>query len=169
MPEGRWNTSASWHARATQDPHCLALAYTQVAMMDLLGGNFPAMLEASRACLQAAEACGDQVYVYLGQGFRAWAESRLGDQATAQASLVSLRAVGRSLGGRLSYSDWFAAMEAEIALNAGRVAEACALAEQAVTHARAVGGIFAEGLAQRVWGQALARTRDQGAGTRDQG
>lgn len=50
-----------------------------------------------------------------------------------------------------------AAAEAEIALDTGHNQEATALAEQAVAQARAVGSIYSEGLAQRIWGQALAR------------
>jgi hypothetical protein len=42
-------------------------------------------------------------------------------------------------------------------LNAGKVEEAIRLAEQAVTVAKTVGGIFADEVAQRVWGQALTQ------------
>ena len=64
-------------------------------------------------------------------------------------------AIAQRLGGQLVWNDWFAAASAEIALNAGRPAEAIALAQSALTSARSVGGIFAEGLARRVWGLAL--------------
>ena len=49
-----------------------------------------------------------------------------------------------------------AAGYAEIAYGAGRVQEVIALAEHAVDIAQDVGGIWAEGLARRAWGQALA-------------
>ena len=143
-------------ARAVNDPRALALSYNHLALVHFAGGELPRMLEASRACVQAAEECGEQIYVYFALAWQALAESRLGHHEAASASLTGCRAIRRSLGQRLLYGDWIAAAEAEVALNAGRLEEACALAEQAVGAAQAVGGIFAEGLAQRVWGQALA-------------
>jgi tetratricopeptide (TPR) repeat protein len=50
----------------------------------------------------------------------------------------------------------FAAFKAEIALQAGRPEEALALAEEAIAYAQAIDGKYAEGLAQRVQGLALA-------------
>src|SRR5262249_7637398 len=57
---------------------------------------------------------------------------------------------------RIIMADWFAAIEANIAFDAGHVAEAVTLAKAAVGLAKSVGGIFAEGLAHRTWAQALA-------------
>ena len=54
-------------------------------------------------------------------------------------------------------ADWIAAGGAEIALNAGRLEEAVLRAQAAIEKARAIGGIFGEGMAQRTWGLALAR------------
>jgi hypothetical protein len=68
----------------------------------------------------------------------------------------AFKALRQSLGGRVTYSDWFAAMEAEMALKVGQVEQARALAEQAIGEAREVGGIFAEGLAHRVWAMSFA-------------
>lgn len=55
----------------------------------------------------------------------------------------------------LVVADWFAAFEAEIALNAGQVDTALTLARAAIDHARAVGSVFGEGFARRVCAQAL--------------
>ena len=56
---------------------------------------------------------------------------------------------------RLILDDIFIPIRAEIALKAGHIEEALALAEEAVAYAQTVDGKFAEGLAQRVWGVAL--------------
>jgi hypothetical protein len=64
-------------------------------------------------------------------------------------------AVGAGLG-QLILADWFAAARADIALAAGRIQEALTLAEQAVSVADQVGSVFTQGLAHRVWAQALA-------------
>jgi tetratricopeptide (TPR) repeat protein len=66
------------------------------------------------------------------------------------------QAIGSQLGEQLLLMDWFAAAHAEVVLAAGRVEDALSRAEAAVELARSVGGLYGEGLAQRVWGQALA-------------
>jgi len=58
--------------------------------------------------------------------------------------------------GQAFAGDWVAAICAETALNNGSIDEALRLAENAVAYARNVGGLFAEGITQRVWAQALA-------------
>ena len=87
----------------------------------------------------------------------ALASSRLGDHTSAAETMAQARALDQQLPEGRAFTDWYAAAEAEIALNAGRIAEAIALAEHAVTCAQTLGGIYAQGLAQRVWGIALAR------------
>ncbi len=71
--------------------------------------------------------------------------------------MTQQQALVHSLGEqRLILADWFVATSAEIVLSTHRVEEALTLAEEAVTYAHSVDGKYAEGLAQRVWGQALA-------------
>jgi tetratricopeptide (TPR) repeat protein len=67
------------------------------------------------------------------------------------------QATSQRLGGQLAFQDLFAAANAELSLSAGRVEEGLTRAETAVELARAMGGNLSEGLAQRVWGQALGR------------
>jgi hypothetical protein len=71
-------------------------------------------------------------------------------------SMARSQAAAQRLGERPLFQDVFAAASAEISLAAGRVEEGIARAETAVALARAVDGMLSEGLAQRVWGQALA-------------
>ena len=105
--------------------------------------------------MEAAGQSGDRVYVYVAH--------------VPSLGLVSRRAVRRrgilcglaqarahELGEQLVNADMFAAVNAEIALGAGRVQEAIDLAAHAVAITQEMGGIFCEGLARRVWGQALA-------------
>jgi class 3 adenylate cyclase/tetratricopeptide (TPR) repeat protein len=110
--------------------------------------------EAQRV-IEAAERAGEQIVRYLGLGFRGWAEGRLGRHVAARASLEQQRNVGAALG-QLVLADWFAVAEADIALCAGEVDNALALAEVAVLTARRASGVFSEGLAHRVWARALA-------------
>jgi len=114
------------------------------------------MLEESRTTIAVAEQSSNPFMIYLGYGLQAWAESRLGNHEAAIKSMAQSQAVAQRIGGQLLSADWLAAAHAEIVLSADQVGKALALAEEAVKFAQAIGGLFAEGLAHRVWGQALA-------------
>jgi tetratricopeptide (TPR) repeat protein len=100
---------------------------------------------------------GEFFHFFFALGFHGLILSRLGNHEAAAAEMAQSKAIREKMGGRTLWDNWFAAAEAEIARNAGRPGEAQALAEQAVLAARAVDSIFAEGWAQRVWGEALAK------------
>jgi len=126
------------------------------AIIFLHGGEWEAMKEASRGVWQAAEKQNDRLYVYLGFGLEAWANVRLGQEREALRLFAKAKVFREALGGKLAAMDWFAVGQAEVALLGGRTEEAMALAEAAVDVAHACGGVFAEGLSHRVWGEALA-------------
>jgi tetratricopeptide (TPR) repeat protein len=96
------------------------------------------------------------VYTYLGQGLLAWSQGRAGRFKAAQASMDRSQAAARELGRSLQLADWLAVANAEVALGMGRVEETLALAQEALRKAQEMSGTFTEGLARRVWGQALA-------------
>jgi class 3 adenylate cyclase/tetratricopeptide (TPR) repeat protein len=138
-------------ATATAVAHCLQTA------VHLALGDAQKMHQASSAVVAVSEGAGDRLWTGLGYSFRGWAESRLGRHDEAAASRGKGKAIIAELGGRVVAADWFAAADAELALNAGRAAEAAQLAEAAVALAQKVGGIQAAALAERTWGVALAR------------
>ncbi|HUS16690.1 MAG TPA: hypothetical protein VM536_16970, partial [Chloroflexia bacterium] len=119
-------------------------------------GDIPRDLDATRAALDLAEKTGDLLQTYIGCAQRAWAYSRLGEHATAEEFMAQSRATGKQLGSRLILANFFAAQEAELALNAGRPAEAIARAAAAIAAGQALGELPVDGLAHRVWGEALA-------------
>jgi tetratricopeptide (TPR) repeat protein len=135
----------------------LEVCHTILVQIYRLGDDIPRMLEASRAVVETAQATRDIVFVCSGSFFVAWAQSYLGNRQAAFESLARARGILQTLNGQIPSRELYAAVEAEIALNAGQVEEAQALAEQAVSLARSVESIFAEGLARRVQGQAIAR------------
>ncbi len=143
------------HAREANNVPGIALCYLTAGYANLFGRDYLRTLECSRTALAAAEQSGERMYCALAHGQKAWAESRLGLHEEAAVSAAQRQEVVESLGGRIVSSDWFAAVDAELALRAGRVEEAVGLARQAVEGARAIEGIFAEGLAERTLGQAL--------------
>lgn len=143
-------------AHASKDPTAIAQGHNLVALIYLEGGDILHMLEEGIACTQAAEQSGDRLYQYIGYAIQTWAQSRLGQHEAAFENLARAKALVEDLGTQILGSDWRAAGIAEMAFAAGKPEEAVALAQDAVTLAQSAGGLFAEGLAQRVWGQALA-------------
>jgi tetratricopeptide (TPR) repeat protein len=146
-------------ARAEEMKYLTGIAASRllITATHLMAGMMQRVLDESQLVLEVAEQSGDRLYLYLGRGFQAWANSALGNHTASAESIAQRKAIAESLGGRLLLTDWFAASDADIALNAGNISDALALAEKAAGVARGVGGIFAEGVAERVWGQALAR------------
>jgi class 3 adenylate cyclase/tetratricopeptide (TPR) repeat protein len=99
---------------------------------------------------------GEKVILYLGLGFRGWAEGRLGAHAAAAVSMARSADVGAELGQPMLLDDWFAAARADIAFCAGDTERATTLAEEAIAMADRGGSRFSGGIAHRVWAQALA-------------
>ena len=128
-----------------------------LSLISLHDGDLSQMLSESRQAVEGAEQLGEWFVVYLGYGFRAWALSRLGKPEEGMESMEHAQSAGSRLGEQLAFQDIFAAVTAELRLSAGRVEEALAHAEAVVELANEVGGILSAGIAQRVWGQALAR------------
>jgi class 3 adenylate cyclase/tetratricopeptide (TPR) repeat protein len=145
-------------ARAREMNALSEIALISLLLCDayLLSGDLPRVIETARQIVEIAEQSGDRLFVYLAHGYRGWAEGRAGQFEAAAASMARSQAVAKKLGGPLMLADHFTTANAEIALGAGRIEEALALAEQAVSIAQKTGNIGAEGVARRVWGQALA-------------
>lgn len=127
---------------------CFAYAYC-------FGGELEKSVRSAQSAIEVARQSGDRIYVYVGSGILAWAACRKGDVADAAKYLAQGRAIAAELGGRVVMGDMFAAAAAETALNAGQPDKAIELARKAVGIAQQIKGLFAEGIARRVWAQAL--------------
>jgi tetratricopeptide (TPR) repeat protein len=143
-------------AEAIRNLTSIAFSYIVRAGVGLSGGALEPCREHLRLGVDAAERAGDRVYTHLGYVFIAWSESRLDNHEEARAAMDHAKEIAASVGQRITMVDWREAMEAEIAARAGRFDEAIALAAPAVARFRAGDRIFAEGIAQRAWGVALA-------------
>jgi hypothetical protein len=137
--------------------HLTCITQILVAMIQIFGGDLLHAIEAACRAAEAAEESGDRLYVYLGAGFRAWAEARAGQFPAAEASMARSHAAAQELRGWLVFADWFLAVRAEIALGLGRLQESLASAEQAATNSERTGGIAGEAFGRQVWGRTLAR------------
>ena len=119
-------------------------------------GDLNAALAGMEEHLRRAEKAGDLFYVFSSHIFVALILSRLGRIQAADEEFERGVAIRKQIGGETLFGDWFAAMEAEIALNAERMQAAQELAEKAVKLAQSVNSIFVEAWAQRVWAQSMA-------------
>ncbi|HEY4721069.1 MAG TPA: hypothetical protein VII92_04435, partial [Anaerolineae bacterium] len=127
-----------------------------LAVSYLLAGDLPQLRAESSTILEAAQQFGDQPYIALGLILKATVESWLGNHATALEHLVEARQINQNLTQRILPAEWFIALSADINLKAGQITEALALAAEALVIAESTESRIAEGLAQRVWGLALA-------------
>jgi tetratricopeptide (TPR) repeat protein len=119
-------------------------------------GELANAIEAGRKAAEAGEASKERVFVCLGHAWKGFAEARAGDFEAAETSMARSQLVLDELGGKIVCADWIAAINAEVAFGQGRIEKARRLAERAVAMAQKMGGIFTEGLARRIQGQALA-------------
>jgi tetratricopeptide (TPR) repeat protein len=134
----------------------IAMSNVFLSVAYLYAGDLPHAIEAGRKGVEAGEESKERIFVCLGNAWRGWAEGRAGDFEAAKASMVRSQIVQDEFAGHIIAADWIAAINAEIAFGMGRIDEALNLAERAIGIARKMGGIFAEGLARQVRGQALA-------------
>ncbi len=134
------------------------MSHFYLSVIYLYGSETSQMLSESCQVVEEAEPLRDWLLVYWGYGFRAWAEGRLGKHEEAMQSMMCAQDVSQRLSGHIMGQDVLEPVTAELLLAAGRVEEALARAQAAIALAKEeVGGIVSAGLAQRVWGQALAR------------
>ena len=144
-------------AEDTKNPTAIAGCQMVMAFQHFLARDPQAFYDQALAGSEAGRRAGNSLMVAIGLGFEAWALSMLGQHQTAEGRMVDAFAEGEKIGGRWVLGDWIGSARAELALNAGRPEEAIVRAEAAIETASAIGGIFAEAVARRVWGMALAR------------
>jgi tetratricopeptide (TPR) repeat protein len=134
----------------------IALSKTFLSVVYHYAGDLPHAIEAGRMSAEAGEQSKQLIYICHGQAWRSWAECRAGDFKNAAESMKLSQAALQKFDGRVTAADWMAAINAEIALGIGPIEEALCLADRAIDIAQEMGGIFAEGMARRTKGQALA-------------
>jgi len=143
--------------RKTNNPTPIASCLTVLAFYGCITRDARVFADAARESSSMGRIAGNALITSVAYGFEAWALSRLGKHAEAASSMAEAVAEADKIGGRLVAADWIAAASAELALNAGRPDEAIVLVASAIEKARAIGGIFGEAVAQRIWAEALAQ------------
>lgn len=149
-------------ARVEASQHGFGIAQTRLLLLSacLEQEDARQLLVESERAMEAATRSDMALHASLALGLMALAQSRLGQTRDALETMAASQTLGAQVGSQHMMTDWLAAVNAEIAYNAGKQEDAMRLAEQAVALARVCDGIFAEGWAQRVWGQAGARAAD---------
>lgn len=107
--------------------------------------------------VQIAEKAGDRFLTAAGLGLESWSEVLLGNIKTAEELSSRSMSLGKTIGPRLFFDDWFATARAEMALLDGRPDDAQAQARAVVDLVRQMESPFSEGLAERIWGRALSQ------------
>lgn len=143
-------------ARELNNPTRLVEVMATVPAIYFEGGDLPQFLAACQRALEAAEKSGERVYTFF-YVQRALAESRMGNAGLALEHLKRDKVRNPSSTAQGFFGDLLVAFEAEIMSNAGNLEHAISLAEKAVRIAQREGGLYGGGIAERVWGQALAR------------
>lgn len=134
----------------------LALCGMTLCWVSWCGNDLERLSQESENVIRTAEKAGDHLLAHIGHAFRAWAESRQGEQAAAAADMATSEEIGRRIGGRLVSANMVASAQMEMALTEGRIEACLTLAQELVQNAAVSGDMLGQGLAHRAWGKALA-------------
>ena len=144
------------HAQEINQPSAVSVIHGLISCAEVLIGDWPAAIESGERLAELSSHTGDKVHEFLGHGLLGWAHSFLGHHELARSLRHRGRELAKTMGGRLMLSDWFDAADAEIALNAAYYEEALQRAQAVAAASRAAGLVMSLGMAERVWGSALA-------------
>jgi class 3 adenylate cyclase/tetratricopeptide (TPR) repeat protein len=134
----------------------LAQALCALLLVPIVQHDFAQALEIADRAQHSAEESRDIILTSMVLHFRAWAESWLGKRSEAARHLASAKKIDAQVGSQ-PFQAWNAALDAEIALNAGEIHTSLELAELAMVVSRQAGNEYSAGLAHRTWAQALSR------------
>jgi serine/threonine protein kinase/tetratricopeptide (TPR) repeat protein len=138
-------------------PTLLSAAHLMNGTSFVFTGDWPRAVEYLRKVLHWANQTGDKLHLGLAWSGLGFALCHLGEHAQAREHRGTGRDIAASMGGRLMLSDWYEAGDADMALLMGDVDEALTLAERVATASKTAGLALSHGIAERVWGEALAR------------
>ena len=146
-------------ARAVESkqPAGLVIVNIHRASSLLVCSDYSALRENAQRALEYARNTRDHILVHLALSMLGWAHSSLGHPEEAQSYRREAQALEQEHGGRLLASDWFAALEAELALQSGDPERAIDLAQRLAPRLRQEDLPLALGCAEQAWGLALGR------------
>lgn len=135
----------------------VSMSLTLLSIVNAMAHANEQAISFATEALDASHKSNEALYTVIAHSSRCIAESRIGQGAAARADLEQTLALLKQAGGQSFGGDWVMAACAETALNLGEMEQAITLAGETVSYAQRVGGLYAEGVARRVWAQALAQ------------
>ncbi len=145
------------HAQRIGQPSVLAMCHTMFSALYRTGADWQRVAEAAHLTIDYATKSGDKVYLFAGWSCLAWALSYLGQHDEANDYRSRALVLAQQMGGQMIISDWLEAADGERAILAGQPELALTRAQAVVQKSQAVGLVLSHGIAQRVWGCAVAR------------
>lgn len=156
VDEGRIHAEAiRRRAHELKSPIANSVCQLFLSLIYMMAGEVQDSLVAARTSLKLSMESEQILIANLAAAFCAWGESAAGNLAVAQEMMKLQAETSSRLSGESVLPDQMAALSAEVMLRIGSARQAGELAAQAVEKAREMEGIFAEGLAERVWAKAL--------------
>jgi serine/threonine protein kinase len=150
------------HATASKSPSGLAVAYAMRAFSERVAGD-PRVHETIEIALEHAERGQERLLDYLLVAHRAWIEGIAGRADVARSHREDSRSLADALGGTLCFDDLFVAADAQVALALGDLDGAIEIAAAAIPRFHEQGLMLGLGLAEQVYGIALALRGDPAA------
>lgn len=138
------------------------MMHAALCLIGLVGDDHSLATTHGAAALALAETSGDVLRGDLVHELIAWSATRNGDHQLADLHLAAVAVLRQGMNALPALNDWWPAAAAERALLRGDAAQALTLARASVVQAQAVEAIFSEGLARRMWAQALVQQGDFG-------
>lgn len=160
---GRYREGLALHdqlvARAVESKQPAGLVIVNIHRSSslLVSSDYKALRENAQRALEYARNTRDHILIHLALSMLGWAHSSLGNPREALSYRREAQALEQEHGGRLLASDWFAALEAELALQAGDAERAVDLAQRLTPRFRQEQLPLALGCAEQAWGLALGR------------
>lgn len=145
--------------------HAGVIVITQVlaAGCYFFAGDFAAMEAHVHVAMEQAQQGREPVARFLAAGMHAMMCTYGGRAEQARPSLLLQEELLHASGGNLLAADWFRATQAQSTLLSGDLDAAITQAQEAVAQCQKEESLFAWGLAERTWAQALAQKGDAAA------
>lgn len=158
---GRYRDAMTLHdhalayATASSNSSGLAVALAMRAFSECAAGD-PSALGTIEVAREHTLRSNERLLYYLVVRYHAWVEGLAGRRDVAREHLEEGHAVAEELGGKAPYDDLLLAADAQVALVNGDVDGAIATVSEAIPRLRDEGLELGHGLAEQVWGCALA-------------
>jgi serine/threonine protein kinase/tetratricopeptide (TPR) repeat protein len=147
------------HATASANSSSLAVALSMRAFSERASGD-PAVLSTIEVAREHTLRSNERLLYYLVLCHHAWVDGLAGRKDAAREHWNESKEVADELGGQAWYDDLFVAAEAQVAVACGEPDRAIAIVTQLAPRLRGEELALGYGLAEQVWGLALAAHGD---------